>query len=251
MTVRLARNFGKAVLPPEEPQVQTAAPTKPQLVIVGVTRKQPLVITDAAPDGELVDRGWAYRKRRLPPGAPGGLAHVAQGIYCPRTADREEIFRLYAIRVAHHFRPHSVLSFSSAVYRKPTLGRVFISGDYQYTTPMFDDPERFLIVQSLGIVRPDDERVQTLQEFSDPMGTFQMAVHTPEVTLLNQFNATKHHGEKHLRPGELAMLIAQVFARTGRGSRTLALAYLETLAQDVDRVAEFRRLVAHLDKTAS
>lgn len=205
-----------------------AATTAPRLLIVG----------------QDIARHTAYLHRKLAPDHPNALRKVAHGIYITSAANPDWVFGNYAFRVNHLQRPNSIIAFSTSFFRRPTFGRVFVVGDYQYRQDLLEDAERYLIVQSRGVRLPDDPRVQTLRSFTDPMGTFSAWIHTPEMTFLNSFNATKQHGEKHLAMPELQQLLAIVVRRAG--GRGHAIAALEAIASIVDRQAEFRKAVTFI-----
>lgn len=191
--------------------------------------------------GQDIARHTAYLHRKLPPEHPNALRKVAHGTYITAAAQPDWVFATYAFRINQMQRPNSVIAFSTAFYRKPTFGRVFVVGDYQYRQDLLEDGERYLVVQSRGVRLPEDRRVQELREFTDPMGTFSAWIHTPEMTFLNSFNATKRHSEKHLALPELKQLLAVVIRRSG--GRGHALAALEAIAEVTDRQAEFRSAV--------
>lgn len=208
--------------------------------------------TDANPPPRLLivgrdmDRHTASQRRKLPAEHSSALRKVAHGVYIAATADPDWVFETYAIRINQMKRPNSIIAFSTAFYRKPTFGRVFVVGDYQYQQDLLEDGERYLVVQSRGIRVPGDARIQELCEFTDPMGTFNAWVHTPEMTLLNSFSATKRHSEKHLGLPELKQLLGLVVRRSG--GRGHAMAALEAVADEAGAQSSFRRAVDFLTR---
>jgi hypothetical protein len=221
-------------------------------VTVALNNKpKPVAAVSAAPRlmlvGQDIARHTAYLQRKLPPEHPNALRKVTHGIYITAAVQPDWVFATYALRVNLIQRPNSVIAFSTAFFRRPTFGRVFVVGDYQYRQDMLEDGEKYLIVQSRGIRLPNDPRVQEEREFTDPMGTFKAWIHTPEMVLLNSFNATKRHSEKHLAMPELQQLLAIVIRRAG--GRGHAIAALESIAAVTDRQAEFRSVVNFITTT--
>lgn len=184
---------------------------------------------------ENIDRYKAYRKNKK------GLERVCRGVYKREDVDREVFFTRYGLRIANHLFPSASLSYATAWLRKPAMGRVFVSGQYQYQRQLFDGSDRFVIVQSIGILAPGNPRLHTLEKFVDPFGSFEMLCDTPELTLLNMMTPTKRHVEKHLKTEDQDALIAALLSKhKSKGNIATAL---EEIAGEADRINEFRRVV--------
>lgn len=81
------------------------------------------------------------------------IERVAQGVYFRVGADPKVLFQNYGIRLAHLFFSNAVLTHSTAWYKRPVDGRVFVGGDYPYKKNIADSlGEDLRIVQSL--IRP-------------------------------------------------------------------------------------------------
>lgn len=194
---------------------------------------------------ENIDRYHAYRAaKRGKAGAVGdglSLERICQGVYMHAGADPELIFNRYGLRIAHYLFPQASLSFSTAWFKAPRMGRVFVTGQYQYARALFDGSDRFAIVQSIGEVDPSNKKLHTLEAFKDKLGKFKMLVDTPELTLLNMMSSTKRHSEKHLGDAAQNALIAHLIEK--HHSKAAVLSALEKVAIDAGRENEFRRVI--------
>lgn len=195
-----------------------------------------------------IDRYHAYRAQKAGKsasgagaGATGALERICQGVYMRLGDDPDKIFERYGLRIASYLMPQASLSYCTAFLKKPYEGRVFLTGQYQYSRPLFGSGDRFVIVQSIGEVDPDNPKLHTLETFKDKLGTFQMLVDTPELTLLNEETSTKRHAEKHLNAENLDKLIKQVVKK--HGGKAQALSALEAIAGLANRQSEFQRVI--------
>lgn len=186
--------------------------------------------------GNNIDRYHAYRASKA-----DDLERICQGVYVNAGDEHEEIFGLYGMRIASYLLPQSSFSFATAWLRRPRMGRVFVTGAYQYARTLFGDKDRYMIVQSIGVVDPKNPLLHIKQVFSDPMGDFEMLVDTPEMTLLNMQTSTKRHSEKHLKGDDEAALIQHIVDK--HGDRLGATLALQRVAMAADRMSEFERCI--------
>lgn len=198
-----------------------------------------------------IDRYRAYRAANRivadpkNPDAPGHpvLEQIIQGIYMHHGADPERLFTAYGVRIANTLFPNAALSYACAYHRAPVHGRVFITGAYQYTRRLFNKSDRWMLVQSIGVVDPNDATLHTPQTFVDGLGKFEMLVDTPELTLLKMMTPTKSYAEKHLPQSDMSALIHSAERRHGGSARKLTKA-LQSVAERSGYKAECNRLLA-------
>ncbi len=170
------------------------------------------------------------------------IVRAAQGVYFRAGLDTEQLFNTYGIRLAHTSFQKAALTHSTAWYKRPVKGRVFVGGEYPYKKIIAPYDGDFQIVQSL-VKNPDysDERIYELVEFSDPFGTFKMYCTTMEMTLLHLMDATKKNVEKHLPDA----IIDEIFdgLKNKYGGKTALLSALEQIAVATDKTNELDRLL--------
>lgn len=199
---------------------------------------------------ENINRYKAYRRHRRGKLADEGepqedaLQRICRGVYMRKGVDREAFFQRYGLRIAHHLFPSASLSYATAFLRKPALGRVFVTGQYQYQRQLFDKSDRYVIVQSIGVLEPKNPKLHTMETFKDPYGKFEMLCDSPELTLLNMMTSTKRHTEKHLDRKDLDELIEMLLAK--HKSKGNVASALEEVAAAAQRENEFRRIVTLL-----
>lgn len=171
------------------------------------------------------------------------IVRVAQGVYFRAGKDVNELFHAFGIRLAKYFFAHTALTHSTAWYKRPVDGRVFIGGEYPYKRIIAPYGGDFRIVQSM--VHPDltDARMYSLEVFQDPYGAFEMYCATPEMTLIHLMDATKANIEKHLPDEEMEKIAALLYKKYGSKSATLAA--LEDIAVAANKQNEFDRLLKH------
>jgi len=169
------------------------------------------------------------------------IIRAAQGVYFRVGLNTEYLFNTYGIRLANTSFQKAALTHSTAWYKKPTKGRVFLGGDYPYKKIIAPYDGDFQIVQSL--VNPDftDSRIYELVKFSDPFGTFEMYSATMELTLLHLMDATKKNVEKHLPDA----MIDEIFdgLKKKYGGKTQLLTTLEDIATSTNKTNELDRLL--------
>lgn len=85
------------------------------------------------------------------------IARVAHGVYFPVGSDAAALFEQYGLRLAKVFFANTVLTHSTAWYKRPVDGRVFVGGDYPYKKIIAENVGVDLrIVQSL--IHPELKR---------------------------------------------------------------------------------------------
>ncbi|NMX77785.1 hypothetical protein HBO23_32990 [Pseudomonas sp. WS 5532] len=171
------------------------------------------------------------------------IVRVAQGVYFRAGVDVDALFEQYGIRLAKYFFRSAALTHSTAWFRKPVGGRIFVGGDYPYKKVVAPYGGDCLIVQSMVHPKLDDVRMYQVVTFEDPLGSFEMHCATPEMTLIHLMDATKKNVEKHLPETEMEKMFQQLQEKYG--SKSAALAELETIAQVADKTNEFERLLKH------
>lgn len=183
-----------------------------------------------------IDRYHAYRRNRQE-----ALERVCRGIYMRQGMDREKFFQSYGLRIAKMLFPSASLSYATAFLRKPRMGRVYVTGQYQYQRQLFDKSDRFVIVQSIGALEPENSNLHSEVTLKDPYGSFRMLCDTPELTLLNMMTATKRHHEKHLDGQDLDDLVDMLTTKhKGKGHLVSAL---QVVAESAGRENEFKRIL--------
>ena len=171
------------------------------------------------------------------------LERAAQGVYFRTGRDVQKLFDTYGIRLANHFFQKAALTHSTAWYKRPTHGRVFVGGEYPYKKVIAPYAGDFQIVQSLVNPKIDDPRMYELVEFSDPFGTFEMYCATAEMTILHLMDATKKNVEKHLPEVEIKAIFAKLHDKYGGKAQLLTA--IEEIAKDADKENEFDRLLKY------
>ena len=171
------------------------------------------------------------------------IVRAAQGVYFRAGLDAEKLFDTYGIRFANHFFRTAALTHSTAWYKKPTHGRVFVGGDYPYKKGIAPYAGDFQIVQSLVNPQVDDPRMYELVEFEDPFGKFQMHCATAEMTIIHLMDATKKNVEKHLPEVEIEAIFDQLHKKYGGKAQLLTT--LEEIARIAKKENEFDRLLKY------
>ncbi len=171
------------------------------------------------------------------------LVKAAQGVYFRAGLNAETMFNTYGIRLARHFFQTAALTHSTAWYKRPTHGRVFIGGNYPFWKAIAPYGGDFKIVQ--GIARPviSDPRMYELVEFQDPLGGFGMYCATPEMLAIQLMEATKTNIEKHLPKLEMDAILDGLLKKYGGKSQMLAT--LQEIAEIADKGREFDRLLKY------
>lgn len=171
------------------------------------------------------------------------IVRAAQGVYFRAGLDAEKLFEVYGIRLANHFFQKAALTHSTAWYKRPTHGRVFVGGEYPYKKVIAPYAGDFQIVQSLVNPRIDDPRMYELVEFEDPFGKFEMYCATAEMTIIHLMDATKKNVEKHLPEVEINAIFDRLHQKYGGKAQLLTA--LEEIAQVAEKENEFDRLLKY------
>ncbi|MDR8877428.1 MULTISPECIES: hypothetical protein [Burkholderia cepacia complex] len=174
----------------------------------------------------------------------GDVTRVVQGVYFRNGKDVAELFEEYGIRLAKYLFQNAALTHSTAWYKKPVDGRVFVGGDYPYNKVIAPHAGDYRIAQSMVHPKLDDPRMYETVKFADGLGEFEMACATPEMTLIQLMDATKRNVEKHLPESEVNKIVDLL--QTKYGSRAAMLVALEEIAADADKRNEFDRLMKQL-----
>ncbi len=171
------------------------------------------------------------------------LIRVAQGVYFRAGVDANILFEDCGIRLAKYFFQNAALTHSTAWYRRPVDGRVFVGGDYPYKKSIAPYGGDFRIVQSM--VHPDlnDARMYQLAGFKDSLGEFEMYCATPEMVIIQIMDATKQNVEKHLPESEMEQIFDGLMEKYG--GKAYMLTALEEIADAADKKNEFDRLLKH------
>lgn len=171
------------------------------------------------------------------------IIRVAQGVYFRVGTNAGKLFNQYGIRLANHFFKNAALTHSTAWYKKPVEGRVFVGGEYPYKKIIAPYGGDFRIIQSMVNPKLDDARMYELVRFEDDFGPFEVYCATPEMTLIHLMDATKQNVEKHLPEEEVERIVADLLKKYG--TKAAVLTTLEEIAADADKVNEFERLLKH------
>jgi hypothetical protein len=185
---------------------------------------------------EKHDAYFACRRDKL-------IVRAAQGVYFRAGVDAAKLFDTYGIRLANYFFQKAALTHSTAWYKRPTHGRVFVGGEYPYKKVIAPTAGDFQIVQSLVNPRTDDSRMYELVEFEDPFGKFEMYCATAEMTAIHLMDATKKNVEKHLPEVEIRAIFAKLHEKYG--SKAQLLTALEEIAEVAEKENEFDRLLKY------
>lgn len=101
--------------------------------------------------GVNVDRYVVYRgSKSKDANSEPAVVKICQGVYMQNGLDAESVFNRYGLRIAHYLTPSATISFSTAWHKAPKIGRVFVTGQYQYVRPLFRCQRSYNIVQSVG-----------------------------------------------------------------------------------------------------
>ncbi|KAF1702921.1 hypothetical protein CSC66_09100 [Pseudoxanthomonas kaohsiungensis] len=184
--------------------------------------------------GDL-DKIQAYHEKKR-----GAIKRLVHGIYVGAKHDMGKVLDVFAIRLASMLFPQAALTHSTAYYRKPIHGFVFIGGDYPYKRQIAEGVSTLTIVHSMSKPDVSDKTQYELVTLKDPMGEFQVYCATPEMILLQQQESTKKNADKHLGATELGKLFKAVVAK--HGSKEKALAAIRKIAKKAGREAEADRL---------
>lgn len=171
------------------------------------------------------------------------LIRAAQGVYFRAGKNVEELFNAYGIRLARYFFQNVALTHSTAWYKQPKDGRIFVGGEYPYKKIIAPYGGDFRIIQSMVHPMLDDERMYEKIRFEDSFGEFEIHCSTPEMTLIHLMDATKQNVEKHLPDVEMEKIITLLLNKYG--SKAATLTALEEIAVAAGKQNEFERLLKH------
>jgi hypothetical protein len=171
------------------------------------------------------------------------LVRVAQGVYFRAEKDPASLFEEFGIRLAKHFFQKAALTHSTAWFKRPVGGRIFVGGEYPYKKQIAPYGGDFRIVQSMVNPRLEDKRMYELTGFKDRFGEFEMYCATPEMTIIHLMDATKQNLEKHLPEDEMEKIIDLLLAKYN--GKAGMLTQLEEIAVAASKRNEFDRLLKH------
>ncbi len=171
------------------------------------------------------------------------IIRVAQGVYFRSGTNVEQLFNEYGIRLAKYFFQNAALTHSTAWYKRPVNGRIFVGGEYPYKKIIAPYGGDFRIIQSMVHPKLDDPLMYELTRFDDSFGEFYIYCATPEMTLIHLMDATKQNVEKHLPEVEMDKIFDLLLDKYH--SKSAMLTSLEEIASDAGKRNEFERLLKH------
>lgn len=174
------------------------------------------------------------------------IVRAAQGVYFKDGKEPEDLFNEYGIRLANYFFQKVALTHSTAWYKRPKDGRIFVGGEYPYKKVVAPYAGDFKVIQSLVNPQLDDPRMYEMVRFEDGFGpdaAFEMPCATPEMTLIHLMDATKQNVEKHLPDVEMEKIVAQLLEKYN--GKAAMLTQLEEIAVAANKQNEFDRLLKH------
>ena len=197
------------------------------------------------------------------------IVRVAHGIYfalssgekAPKSEQDREVntlFALYGLRIAHHLLPDAGLTHSTAFFREPNDGRIFLGGAYSYRKVIAQEYGDYAIIQSVISDSRDKESVRvmlndpdlfTQGRIRDPLGVFFMPVQSREMILLTQFESIKLNQDKLLVKTDIDSLIQELIAKH-RGIDPL-VHHMQLLAAKSNKTGEYERLLKTILSTLS
>lgn len=177
---------------------------------------------------------------------------VVHGIYFRASIPAEQLFETYGFRITRQLLANAALTHSTAWYKRPTDGRIFVGGAYPYHRTVGDKVGDFAIVQSMISQRSNqlltdmlnDRRLYYPFTVTDPMGSFDMHCATDEMILLSMFDSTKANKEKHLPQVEMNKLLDDLLYKYGDMPTLLVL--LREMAEEIGKVNEYNRALKSL-----
>lgn len=205
---------------------------KPDVLIVGVN----------------INKHHAYANAR-----DGEYTRVCQGIYFKSDLDQGELFRVYGFRITKHLLASAALTHSTAWYKMPMDGRIYVGGAYPYKRKIGQQGD-FAIIQSMISARNNDllndmlsnSKLFITTSCSDPIGDFDMYSATDELIMLSMFESTKINKEKHLPASEMDELMRSLLEKHG-GVAQLCVA-LQEVAELTEQNEEYNRALKELLK---
>lgn len=177
----------------------------------------------------------------------GELKSIGDGIYVHANHDFAKVLEEFGMRLTSMLFPNAVLTHRTAYTRKPYEGMIFIGGKYHYKRPISDGEASLTIVQSIAKIPEKFDRLQHEKvKLKDKMGSFEMLCSTPELILLQHFEATKVNSLKHLGATDLRKLWKTVLHRHGDDEDKVYKA-MEKVAERAERTSEYSRFVRDID----
>ena len=209
--------------------------TKPDIYIVGIN----------------INKQYAYSLSKEADPADR-YVRVVHGIYFRETIPAEQLFETYGFRITRQLLANAALTHSTAWYKRPTDGRIFVGGAYPYHRTVGDKVGDFAIVQSMIAQRSNqllmdmlnDRRLYSTFTVTDPLGSFDMHCATDEMILLSMFDSTKANKEKHLPQVEMNKLLSGLLNKHGDMPTLLVL--LREMAEEIGKVNEYNRALKSL-----
>lgn len=175
------------------------------------------------------------------------IVRVAHGVYFRAGVNVGKIFDEYGLRLANYFFKNAALSYSTAWYKQPISGRIFLGGDYAYRKTIGPEDKNLCIVQSKTYPILTDTRLYDVLQVRDGFGKseqFEIFCSTPELTLLEVIVKPKKNIEKSLDDAEMEKIIS--FLLKKHGSKSSLLDHLEGIANTTNRQSDFERFVKYL-----
>lgn len=175
------------------------------------------------------------------------IVRVAHGVYLKAGVDVEKIFNEYGLRLANYFFKNAALSHSTAWYKQPVAGRIFLGGDYAYRKPIGADDKNLCIVQSKTYPILTDTRLYDVLQIQDGFGKneqFEIFCSTPELVLLEVILKQRKNVEKNLDDIEMEKITS--FLLKKHRNKSSLLNYLEDIAATTNRQSDFERFARYL-----
>lgn len=191
---------------------------------------------------EGLDKTKAHQLKKA-----GVLKSVGDGIYVGAQHDFGKVLDEYGMRLTSMLFPNAVLTHRTAYEHKPMDGMIFIGGKYHYKRPIADGTASLTIVQGITDIPERRDKLQhEVITLKDKMGEFEMLSSTPELILLQHFEATKVNNIKHLGATDLRKLWRKVLHRHDDDVKKTYKA-IEKVAEHAGRNAEYKRFVRDID----
>ncbi|MEL7595321.1 hypothetical protein AADX40_15110 [Aeromonas veronii] len=227
----------------------------------------------ARPDIYIVGQNITKAEAHALKTAKGGprLVRVAHGIYFSlrtresdpqpeQDAEVNSLFNLYGLRIACHLLPDSGLTHSTAYYRAPVDGRIFVGGAYSYRKVIADrfGSTDLGIFQSGIATSRDKESVRLVLSdddlfcptpFRDALGDYKIPVQTKEMILLTQHESIKKNQDKLLRRPEIEQLSDELIRQYG--GTVPMLDRIKHVAIKAGKTNEYERLLKTILSTKS
>lgn len=176
-----------------------------------------------------------------------GIVRIAHGVYIKAGVDVKKMFNEYGLRLANYFFKNAALSYSTAWYKRPIDGRIFLGGDYAYRKPIGSDDNNLCIVQSKTYPKLTDKRLYEVLQIQDGFGKneqFEIFCSTPELALLEVILRAPKNIEKNLEDIEMEKITS--FLLKKHKNKSSLLNCLEDIATITNRQSDFERFTKYL-----